>query len=481
MHLTRSVQYSGSYCRRNKCVAFPRHQRGQSLIYGIFMLIAGCVALFFLFNTGQLTQEKTKLVNTADAVAYSAGIMHARTLNYMAYTNRAMLANTVAIAQLVSLSSWIQYADKLSTYGITSISAVKYPAFYASYLSAITAGPYTKKLLIDTEALETLARVSDEIIRKELMTAQYAAYQGMVVARRQVMNEVAQANYRNDGTVEVDDLPLTGGNELQRFITRYEDKQRTRFAQVAQTAVNQDSFNKKRSWDMPSTPIGVCPGALATGRLDALRRRGGTNLIGFDEWKATDTLSEWRWVPKSKSDPLCRGLSETPQGWGTQAASDTNNIDTDLTHYDASALVNPGATGLAHFTSSSRWNYSGLPSFYDLSEHQLKENDPRLQFAIRVRRKINQTRTSEGQSSIATSKRLNQFHATPAGGQELVAVSASEVFIERPPTAHANQYGQANGKPEELGSLFNPYWQVRLIHSPSSIKQAQLMQGIVLP
>ncbi|MES2207488.1 MAG: pilus assembly protein TadG-related protein [Pseudomonadota bacterium] len=481
MYFTRPLPYGGPYCRRNKPGALLRLQRGQSLIYGIFMLIAGCVALFFLFNTGQLTQEKTKLVNTADAVAYSAGIMHARTLNYMAYTNRAMLANTVAISQLVSLSSWIQYADKLSTYGATSISALKYPAFYASYTSAIYAGPYTKNLLIDTQAIEKLAVTSDEIIRKELMGAQYAAYQGMVIARRQVMNEVAQANYRNDGSIEVDDLPLTGGDELQKFITRYEDKQRTRFAHVAQTAAHLDSFNKKRSWEMPSTPVGVCPGALATGRLDALRRRGGTNLISFDEWKAVDTLSEWKWVPKNKSDALCRGLSETPQGWGAQAANDTTTIDTELTHYDSSALVNPGATGLAQVISSSRWNYSGLPSFYDLSENQLKENDPRLQFAIRVRRKIDQTRTSEGQSSIKASKKLNQFHATPAGGKELVAVSASEVFFERPPTAHANQYGQANGKSEELGSLFNPYWQVRLIHSPTHVKQAQIMQGVVLP
>src|SRR5688572_5605171 len=86
-----------------------RAQRGQALVYGIFILVGGLASLFFLFNTGQLTREKTKLVNTSDAVAYSAGVMNARALNFQAYTNRAMVANTVAIAQLVSLSSWIQY------------------------------------------------------------------------------------------------------------------------------------------------------------------------------------------------------------------------------------------------------------------------------------------------------------------------------------------------------------------------------------
>lgn len=47
-----------------------RRQGGQALIYGLFVLLGGLAALFFLFNTGQLTAEKTKLANTADAVAY---------------------------------------------------------------------------------------------------------------------------------------------------------------------------------------------------------------------------------------------------------------------------------------------------------------------------------------------------------------------------------------------------------------------------
>ena len=110
-----------------------RCQQGQALIYGIFVMVGGLAALFFLFNTGQLTREKTKLVNTADAVAYSAGVMNARALNYEAYANRAMVANTVAIAQLVSLSSWVQYVGNLSSFGFTAGDPIKYAAFYPSY------------------------------------------------------------------------------------------------------------------------------------------------------------------------------------------------------------------------------------------------------------------------------------------------------------------------------------------------------------
>lgn len=95
-------------CQASNCkgVFAARQQSGQALVYGLFMLMAGVAALYFLFNVGQLTQEKTKLVNTSDAVAYSAGVMHARAMNYMAYTNRAMVADEVTIAQAVSLASW---------------------------------------------------------------------------------------------------------------------------------------------------------------------------------------------------------------------------------------------------------------------------------------------------------------------------------------------------------------------------------------
>ncbi len=100
-------------CQASNCkeVFAARQQSGQALVYGLFMLMAGVAALYFLFNVGQLTQEKTKLVNTSDAVAYSAGIMHARAMNYMAYTNRAMVADEVTIAQAVSLASWGKYLE----------------------------------------------------------------------------------------------------------------------------------------------------------------------------------------------------------------------------------------------------------------------------------------------------------------------------------------------------------------------------------
>ena len=50
--------------------------------------------------------------------------MNARALNYAAYTNRALIANELSIAQMVSLSSWAQYlqthADSTARLGCQS-------------------------------------------------------------------------------------------------------------------------------------------------------------------------------------------------------------------------------------------------------------------------------------------------------------------------------------------------------------------------
>ena len=45
----------------------------------------------------------------------------------------------------------------------------------------------------------------------------------------------------------------------------------------------------------------------------------------------------------------------------------------------------------------------------------------------------------------------------------MMASAAVEVWFARPPGSVDNAWGSAQGKPVELASLFNPYWQVRLI------------------
>lgn len=459
-------------------------QRGQALIYGVFVLVAGLAALFFLFNAGQLSAEKTKLVNTADAVAYSAGVMHARALNFDAYNNRALVANEVLVAQMVSLSSWSQYAQTHAEnlvsifpecadpygFGAGAGALLNYGPLYAAmcYLTVQYAGEYVAQLAeqvpLATKMLVSAVEVNKLAIKAAQLLLHAPGYFQHV--RGAVMQEVADSNYRNDGSVEVEPagewptVDLT--DNWGAFAKRYAGNDRARFAETAKLAAYRDDFVKERGWTASAltTDQWKC---LARGRTSEVRRRGGTELIGYDEWKAEDTESFWRVRNAGRPWQIRCNESENPIAWGEQQAH-AQDEDESGAFLGGSPSTNPNAHGKA---SSNAWtNYTGLPAFYDLDPEWLAKSDPRLQFSARVVRTSGQTRTSGNRSQIPSSARLNTYQNNFANG-EMAAVSSSEVFFERPITHRENLFGKSlnPSKPREIGSLFNPYWQVRLIHS----------------
>lgn len=453
-----------------------QREKGQALIYGLFVLTGGLAALFFMFNTGQLVEEKTKLVNTADAVAYSAGVLHARALNFDAYTNRALMANEVMIAQAVSIASWAKYIDKHAQ-NVWPLSCDEYYSvpFWRDVLK------YAALCLILTGVQGQTSDVSDDVQDAAGDTIRFseaakAALQGaqlnmaisLVPARFLLLQQVADANYKNDGQVKVDTIPITDNFvvfEGEPFIKSYSGEERTRFKEATVTAVNKDAFIKERSWTDSNTVVG-CDGRAQ------FRRRGGTEMIGFDEWKALDTASwhEWHWrfhgfPPRPSCDD-----EELPLGYGKAAASTSSEPDDSGARYGGSRSDNPTASSMA---SGNKWNYSGLPTFYDLSapglSFQTPETSPRLKFAIRLTRAKTQTKTADGRSLIKPAGRL----ALTDGKQVadvLAAVATSEVFFERP-------VKRTDGK-NELASLFNPFWQVHLIStSTADLALAMVMGG----
>lgn len=86
----------------------PGRQKAQAMVVVLLFLTAMMLSLLVLFNTGQAARDKMEVQNAADAVAYSAAVLEARHLNFTAYTNRAMIANEVAIAQSIGMTTWLQ-------------------------------------------------------------------------------------------------------------------------------------------------------------------------------------------------------------------------------------------------------------------------------------------------------------------------------------------------------------------------------------
>ena len=109
-------------------------------MFAIVFLGVVLLGLVFIYKAGVLTSEKMKLQNAADGVAYSIATIEARDLNFVAYTNRAMVSNEVAIGQMVGLSSWGQHWESLGFYSDAFCGSRIEPLAAAANASVVAAG-----------------------------------------------------------------------------------------------------------------------------------------------------------------------------------------------------------------------------------------------------------------------------------------------------------------------------------------------------
>lgn len=441
-------------------------QQGQALPLALVLLLAVAALMFFMFNTGQLVQDKIRLTNTADAVAYSAGIYEARVLNYDAYTNRAIIANEIAIGQAVGLASWTKYAS-VTSYNI------------APYLNLI---PYVGPIIAN--ALNQFAQYADmytyvfaatvmahDAAVQALSASQYAVHgPSNTVAlfnRKAVMDEVAR---RNDPDVTVDLIPLS--DNFMGFTQRYTSKEeRRRMGQVVHDS--RDTFLVSRNWD-----FGLALKILGCKVGDQLKKRGSSELIELSEgWKSMDTLSFHHFSISFKRFRIRCGHSETPIGYATAFSDD--NLDDSGISYANSRNDNPNASSYAEGEVATGFEPitiggGAIPAFHDLSESALKEKDPRTQIAIRVTKPKASQRFSGGSSIIRPGGRLDLYKGAHVGA-ESAAISRAEVYFERP------DGNNSPGGRAEIGSLFNPYWQVRLAPVTAFERGMALLKQGMLP
>ncbi len=79
---------------RGTAVALPvrlhRDQRGTISIVGVFTLLALVILLGMVMNTGQQVDQKIKMQNAADAATYSGGVVLARNMNSLTFTNHLL-------------------------------------------------------------------------------------------------------------------------------------------------------------------------------------------------------------------------------------------------------------------------------------------------------------------------------------------------------------------------------------------------------
>ena len=118
-------------------ISSSRSQRGQTMIAGMGLMLVSASVIFMLFNSNRAVTEKINLVNAADAVAYSGALVASRELNFMAYTNRTMIANEVAIGHMVSFQSEISLVEDVFSGGLRGLGSQGIIAIFDAILGIV--------------------------------------------------------------------------------------------------------------------------------------------------------------------------------------------------------------------------------------------------------------------------------------------------------------------------------------------------------
>jgi hypothetical protein len=415
-----------------------KHQKGQSLVFLLGFTAALIGAMLLVFNTGQVTADKERLVNAADAAAYSGAIWEARALNFQSYMNRAIVANEVAIAQSVSLRSWVDYVR-------SSLNNVNMITQFVPYLGAVTRALAQASTQIHRGAQTILPRAEQgiSVVNTFLSRAETTVHFATVLAAKQIAEETLRANNPANRPTRATTIAffVTNNRAWLNFTRGFSGNDRARLKDVV--VRSRDGFTANRGHELDMFIV-------------ELQKRGGTQLFGFDTWRGVDTMS------LHTPDFLFDFEESVPIGFGS-AQNGPQNVNLGQvarSDYGNSRRVNPLATRLAILQHNrdgrKATGYRGLQPTRDINNSQ-RQDDRSLDFVVEVERGRNTLATSDRALGIDGARLYSGGTASQRPDlhkDKMYAISTAQVYFQRP-------VGREDGR-REFPSLYNPYWQVRL-------------------
>lgn len=445
-----------------------KQQSGQALAAGLLLLAAVAIAVFYVFNTGQLSTARMRLQNTADATAYSTATVQARDLNFKAYTNRAMVANQIAIAQFVGLSSFFRMQHR-------SVQELKWLTFWIPYVGAIinmieriaervsnVVDRVSNGLIRGLNGFLGALSLSQEIFDKASAAAVFDTYQKIVPL--------------NDPDV---DLGFVSGGVLLKdlkdnwlgFQKRYTPPARRGEHEVRRRAdefrdvVNdtRDPFTHERSYTWIPTVY-----LLPNFRVK-VPKYGGSELLApggknpYFTWTAMDTVSVWaEWYSCSLKGCGWKGF-EIPAGYGAAQSGDRFSFfsNTDRRLWGNGAWRNPWSADIAATWDSNNrlGTFDGLRAFYDLKNRGRIHASKGMQ--VLLVKNADKIRTSARLG--LNSPRIDIEQEGGMASDKMAALAKAEAYFARPPALWPRRDGRL-----EYGNLYNPFWQPRLTETSSS-------------
>lgn len=496
---------------RSRLDTRPARQRGQTVLWFLATVASCCCIFALVYNVGQVANEKEKAVNAADASALSGALVEARMLNFQAYTNRAMIANEVTVAQLVSLDSWVQYDNELLYWIATYTSIIPYVDDVTQALSDVAqevatgVNEFTQGALYVVEA--------DNAI---LYGARAVAYGLGPVAANDIASQVAGANSTTfDGRYDAQPqmvetfraamLVANSASWLSFISTNADDKRADAKAVILNS---RDPFSTYRNEgyliqgisDALSVATGISTGGLAY--LGLTKTSGGTQLDDYDHWVAQDSLDQTvstlqfilGFIPDGYSTQV--DPASPPLGYGRVDADKDGSVGDDnlcsqttvnctLAVDNAKALTWKGTTG------------NGIPNIYDLSSRMAKSDDvcatnngsdgATLAFVSGVQKDGQATQTTQRLGSagldtadVAGPQGSPKMTDNLQNGDKMTSIGAACTFFLRPDLNASDRTQASLARSDgvhEYASLYNPYWQARLTQ-PSDTYKAGILAAI---
>jgi hypothetical protein len=388
-------------------------QSGQIAPLALFGVLIASAVLVLMFNTGQKITEKSNVANAADAAAYSGAVWTARHLNFMAYTNRAMVANHAAVGHFVSYVSWVRYIHDSIDYVDRVTQWIPYVGQYVDMVEQIA-----QEVREATEQTAHTAVPAIDGWNANLRAAQMEAQASLALEQlHDLMRQTAQAydhgiriNDHHELSAMPDELRtllesrvLSQLVDVPTFVERYAPgNDRGGLNELIGASLRTDSDTQR--WI--SGERGWRENLIAA----QLRKLGTTSHVQNDggaDWRAADQLQH-----------RTRGLF----GWSSWRRIGSRTSTATAREFDS--------------------DYDGVPRYYNVAG---APGDQVLRIAVVA---------TKQQSRIATSDVLGVTST-----QRPVAVAAqARVQFRRPDRAFAS-LGENR---REYSNLFNPFWEASL-------------------
>src|SRR5690606_26953638 len=274
-------------------------------------LIAIAFSVQYVYSAYKTSNESTRLQNTVDAAAYSTATVSAQTYNFIALSNRSLIANQISVAQLATTTSWIRM---LRTFVGTINSITQYFPYIGQVIMVVDQIVEIVQEIVEAVMpgfLQLMDRYMEAISEMQnISTVSTAAISGEIL--ESVVKE-------NDPSIKVS--VATIGSAVSEVQTQINSWVRNDCMAEADSSSNKDNdarkncrqfrsimlasrdgLTKERTYRMgpemgmgPTLPIPK--GGIPIGAWISMMRGRGTTMTGpndlapFRTWSALDTVS----------------------------------------------------------------------------------------------------------------------------------------------------------------------------------------------